>query len=128
MKNVKCVMKVNFAMKKNRTQNQNINFCALTDTKSWADWGPACISPPSFSGKKWFMLLFFLVDFSSSAFRENVPSQPQKHGSVKIIYSKILSCAHFENIKSKLWANTRTINRDFTCMHKIECFTSLNLS
>lgn len=127
MKSVKCVMKVNFAMKKNRTQNQNINFCALTDTKSWADWGPACISPPPFSGKKWFMLLFFLVDFSSSAFRENVPSQSQKHGSVKIIYSEILSCAHFENIKSELWANTRT-NRDFTCMHKIECFTLLNLS
>lgn len=61
MKSVKCVMKVNFAMKKNRTQNQNINFCALTDTKSWADGGPACISPPPFSaGKNGLCCYFFL--------------------------------------------------------------------
>lgn len=45
-------------------------FCALTDTKLWADGGSNIyITTPIIWGKKWFLLFIFLVDFSLSAYR-----------------------------------------------------------
>lgn len=69
----------------------------------------------------------FLVDYSLSAFRWNVPSQATRTWFCKDNLLRDLELCTLKKIKSELWVNART-NRDFTCMYKIECFTSLNLS
>lgn len=70
-----------------------------------------------------------VVYFSCRFFLVCLPMnfQSQKHGSITIIYYKILSCAHFEKQNQRSGQIHEQIETSLACI-KNECFTSLNLS
>lgn len=82
---------------------------------------------PNYLGKKMVSVVYFSCRFFLVCLPMNFQSQSQKHGSITIIYYKILSCAHFEKQNQRSGQIHEQIETSLACI-KNECFTSLNLS
>lgn len=81
----------------------------------------------NYLGEKMVPVVYFSCRFFLVCLPMNFQSQSQKHGSITIIYYKILSCAHFEKQNQRSGQIHEQIETSLACI-KNECFTSLNLS